>query len=243
MKFKPRGEAARLSVAALFGGIPAAAKLASGHHLTRTMKKIRCPNCAVVNLEKFVTYPHCAGCGTLLTEKEPRKPRWAAWKRPLGPILWATVVGGAVVAVVAALMLLSAKPVVFGRFDVTWEVQRRVSAGSTISMSLGLNTIDTRRISAFKDVTLRLDQDFLRDFPVVAFSPTPRSQSRLGKGIYFVFGTLPREQQISVKLRATRIGRHKMRASISAEGQEPDSYQAMISVGPNGAAAPEKRKP
>ena len=206
------------------------------------MKKIRCPNCAVVNLEKFVSYPHCAGCGTLLTEKEPRKPRWAAWKRPLGPILWATVVGGAVVAVVAALMLLSAKPVVFGRFDVTWEVQRRVAVGGTVSMSLGLNTIDTRRVTTFKDVTLRLDKEFLRDFPVVAFSPRPRRQSRLGKGVYFVFGALPREQQISVKLRATRPGRHRMRASVSAEGQEPDNYQATITVGPNGGKTSQRRK-
>lgn len=226
---------------------PALSELASAYSLTRPMRKIRCPNCAVVNLEKFITYPHCAGCGALLSEIGPSKRPWAAWRRPVGPILWATVVGGAVATVVASLMLLDARRVSQGKIALYGQVQRRIEVGSTFSLSLSLDTIDSKSNAAFKDVTLRLDQKFLHDFQITDSQPSLGNPTTQGRGRYFVLGQLSRDGQVSVRFKALRPGKHTLRATMYVKGQEPGDYQATITVRPKSAdtfsASPQKEKP
>lgn len=214
--------------------LPVVSELASAYYLTRPMRKIRCPNCAVVNLERFITYPHCAGCGALLADIGPRKRRWAAWKRPVGPILWATVVGGAVAIAAASLMLIDARHVSQGKIALYGQVQRRIEMGGTLSLSLALDTIDTKSISAFKEVTLRLDKRFLRDFRVTGSQPALRSPSIVGNGEYFALGEMPPDGQITVQFKALHPGEHILRATVYARGLESRDYQATITVKPKG---------
>jgi hypothetical protein len=232
MKLKSRGESqSRLQA-------PGASNFSPGYRLTRPMKKIRCPHCSVINLEKFVTFPHCAGCGALLTEETQPPPRWAAWRRPIGPILWATVVGGAVVAAVGTLMLFDARPVSVGTMAVYGQVPRYVEVGNTVMLSLVLDTIDSNPKSIIQDAQLRLDTEFLRYFQVVAFNPKPLVRSQLGSGTYFRFDKLPREGEVRVTLRALRRGRYKMRAAINAQNQAQGDYQVTITVAPRSAIGP-----
>ncbi len=229
MKLKSR-KTARL------GEAPPVSDLASAYALTRPMRKIRCPNCAVVNLEKFITYPHCAGCGALLAETGPRKLPWAAWRRPVGPILWATIVGGAVATAVASLMLLDARRISQGKIALYGQVQRRIELGSTLSLALVPDTIDAKSITAFKDVTLRFDKKFLHDFQITGSQPKLQRPSTLGKGEYFALGQLPRDGQINVQFKALRRGEHKLRATVYVKGHEPGDYQATIIVRPKNTA-------
>ncbi len=199
----------------------------------RGMKKIRCPHCAVVNLEKFVTYPHCAGCGALLTKETPPRRTWIAWRRPLGPILWATVLCCAAAGAVGAAMMLR-RPAVMGQMVVYGQTLRHVTVGGTLRLSLTMDAIggSARENSLLQTVTVRFDKDFLQNFSLVEIDPAAQSETGLGSGQYFVFEQLPREKQIDFQFKARRAGRYKLRAHIRADSQLPTDYVANVTVAP-----------
>lgn len=218
------------------------ASLQNGHHdqrlgaanlllQPRGMRKIRCPHCAVINLEKFVTFPHCAGCGALLNKETPSRPQWTAWRRPLGPILWATVLCCAAVAAVGAAMMLR-RPAAMGQMAVYAQTMRTVPLNGTMQLSLTVDTIEdtTRGNSMLRDVRVRLDREFLKKFTVVKVTPVPLSEMKSGRGHYFVFGQIPRETPINFQFKTLRAGRHELKASVSADSLVPFDYLAFITV-------------
>lgn len=199
----------------------------------RGMRKIHCPHCAVVNLEKFVTYPHCAGCGALLTKDAPPRPNWIAWRRPLGPILWATVLCCAAAGAVGAAMMLR-RPAVLGQMVVYGQTMRRVPVSGTLRLSLTMDAIggSARENSLLETVTVRFDKAFLQNFSLIEIDPAAQSETGLGSGQYFVFEQLPREKQIDFQFKALRAGRYKLRAQVSADSQLPTDYVANVIVAP-----------
>lgn len=205
------------------------------------MKKIRCPHCAVVNLEKFVSYPHCAGCGALLTEASPPRVPWAAWKKPLGPLLWATVAGLAGAAAVGAAMLLT-RPVALGQMRVEGQIMRHVSVGQSVTLWLTLDAIGNRG-REFKNVSVRLNRDAMQHFVFESSEPKAQSQSRAGSGQYFAFAPLARQSQIGLSLRAVRAGQVKLRASVRADNHLPADYNANVNVEPRRADSKPTSKP
>jgi len=60
-----------------------------------SVKKIVCPRCGAVNLEKFVTFPHCAGCSALLPlwGDAPARAGASLLRRPLRVGFWMSLVG------------------------------------------------------------------------------------------------------------------------------------------------------
>jgi hypothetical protein len=199
------------------------------------MKKIRCPRCAVVNLEKFVSYPHCAGCGALLTEAAPPRVPWAAWKKPLGPLLWATVAGLAGAAAVGAAMLLT-RPVALGQMRVEGQIMRQVAVGQSVTLWLTLDTFGNRS-RELKGVSVRLNRDTMRHFVFESSDPKAQNQSRAGSGEYFTFPPIMRQTQIGLSLRAVRAGQVKLRATVRAENQLPADYNANVTVMPRRAVS------
>jgi hypothetical protein len=216
------------------------ARSPNGHHRSsaarlflqpRGMRKVRCPHCSVINLEKFVTYPHCAGCGALLTKETAPRHNWTAWRRPLGPILWATVLCCAGAAAVGAAMMLR-RPAVMGQMVVYGQTMRNVPVNGMLRLSLTMDSIDgsSRENSVLEDVTVRFDEAFLRAFPLQDVKPPAQSQSRSGSGHYFLFKRVPRETQIDFTFKSLQAGRHKLRTRISAGAHQPTEFSANITV-------------
>ena len=199
----------------------------------RTMRKISCPHCAVVNLEEFVTYPHCAGCGALLKKETPTRGPVIAWRRPLGPILWATVLCCAAAAAVGAAMMLR-RPAVAGQMVVYGQAVRNVEVRGLMSLSLSLDTIGgaARDSSILKGVSIRLDKNFLQNFALLKITPPALEQKTLGSGHYFFFAPMPRETPITFDFKALNAGRHRLQAGINADAQLPTDYLAFITVQP-----------
>ena len=197
----------------------------------RGLRKIRCPHCEVVNLEKFVTFPHCAGCGALLHKENAPRPKWTAWRRPLGPILWASVICLAAAGLVGGAMMLR-RPAAIGQLVLYGQTARRLPAGGMLQLSLTVDAIgsSTRETSVLHDVSIRFDEDFLRKFPMVTMEPAPRARTRSGSGHYFLFEQVPRETQFTFDFKALQTGRHKLQAQVSAAAHMPTEYGATISV-------------
>jgi hypothetical protein len=208
----------------------------------RGMRKIRCPHCAVVNLEKFVTYPHCAGCGALLTKDAPARQNWTAWRRPLGPILWATVLCCAAAAAVGAAMMLR-RPAVMGQMVIYGQTMRNVSVNGTLLLSLTMDSIggSTRETSPLNNVTIRFDKSFLQDFTVTNIDPPAPAEMTSGNGHYFVFKELTRETQVNFTFKALHAGRYKLRTRVNADSQQPMDYVANIIVTPKKSAPKPKQ--
>lgn len=210
---------------------------------TRHQRKIRCPHCEVINLEKFVTYPHCAGCGALLTAEEPPRSQWAAWRRPLGPILWATIAGLAAVAVFSAALMLR-RPPELGQLSLYGQVARRVPINGllTLSLTLDAESSSSRETRTLKNPTFRISDNNLRDFNVLSITPKPASEIRSGSGHYFNFGSLPRGAQVQFVLRARRAGKHVLRVAAHADAHVPPpmNYVVAITVGPRKIELPAK---
>ena len=196
------------------------------------MKKIRCPHCWVINLEKFVSFPHCAGCGALLTDESRPKPRSAAWLRPVGPFLWATIVGGFVATAVGGLMYFSSHSVPAPQQLVIYSARTFTTyVGGKFAPIFNFDVIDRRtRDSGFKRVSVRFDTAFLKDFPAVSYFPPPKSIMQSGSGTYVLFDSLSREEVVRVEMKARRAGHFKMHVAVQAEGKLPYGFQSNIVV-------------
>jgi hypothetical protein len=200
----------------------------------RGLRKIRCPHCEVVNLEKFVTFPHCAGCGALLHKETAPRRNWTAWRRPLGPILWASVICLAAAGIVGGSMMLRRPVAIDQQLVLYGQTVRRLPVGGALQLSLTVDTFgsSTRETNILREVTIRLDEDFLNSFALVSIEPAARLRTRSGSGHYFLFAQVPRETQFTFNFKALRAGRHKLQAQVNATAHMPTDYTATISVTP-----------
>ncbi|MDQ3815743.1 MAG: hypothetical protein M3347_17655 [Armatimonadota bacterium] len=195
------------------------------------MKKIQCPQCAVINLDKFVTYPHCAGCGALLPQDETARETISAWRRPLGALLWATIVGCAAIVAIAVSVLFVSKPRELGQLIVYPQTPRTAPVGRKLVARFMVDAIDTsRRDPSLQGVKLRMQQDFFQNFTLIAITPRPDEIRNFGRGRYFYYQSLPRESQLRLILRAEHPGRHRLKATIYAQQHLPVDYLATIRV-------------
>lgn len=199
----------------------------------RGLRKVRCPHCEVINLEKFVTFPHCAGCGALLNKENAPRPKWTAWRRPLGPILWATVICLAAAGIVGGAMMLR-RPAAMGQLVLYGQTARRLPLNGQLQLSLTVDAIgsSTRETSVLREVSIRLDENFLRNFALVKTEPAPRRRIRQGNGHYFWFEQVPRETQFAFNFKALRAGRHRLEAQVNATAHMPTDFVANITVMP-----------
>jgi hypothetical protein len=201
------------------------------------MKKIRCPRCGVINLEKFVTYPHCAGCGSVLPEVTEAAEHLPIWRRPLGPLLWVTVIAGAVVALVVAATMFERPPVELGRVVVYGRAVRNLSLDRELTIYLALDTMDampTQQNEMLNDVSLRLSREILEKFEFVSIAPPPDNVLRAGTGRYLLYDALPRETQVELTLRPREVGIHTISISVFARDRDPAvPYNLTVRVAPS----------
>lgn len=196
------------------------------------MKKIHCPQCAVVNLEKFVSFPYCAGCGVLLPQGKEAAAPLPFWRRPLGPMLWVTAVGcaaGGIVATTTAFTPASIDPdhiVIYGQTPHT------VQVGHLLTIGLTVDTIENPTAPAqnLADVKLRLSGDWLRKFSLVSLTPHPDTVTLGGNGRYYHYRSLPRNAQLKLTVRAVQPGQHHLKAVIYAQQQYPGTFRTSINV-------------
>lgn len=197
------------------------------------MQKIRCPRCAVINLEKFVTFPRCAGCGVLLPETGS-SPTLALWRRPVGSLLWASVVGCVAMGLVIVATVFEETPPPLGQLVVYGQGPRAARVGGLLVFRLTVDAVEEaslREGRSLKNVSLRLPRDFFKKFRFVSLDPSPDEVTRSGFGRYFHYQTLPRETRLRLVVRAQQAGQYRLIASLLAEGRSPAQYRSTIMVG------------
>ena len=202
---------------------------------TDRMRKIRCPHCNVINLEKFVTYPNCAGCGALLPEPVPERD--STYRRPLKPLLWATVLGliGALVLVVTTLSTITTPVVEPAHLVIYGRVRHFVPVGRSVTVDLTLDTVEAsaseEELSAVK---MRLNDKFVKAFKIIAMTPPPDQTSRFGDGHYFEYESLPANAHLRFTALALHPGQYTMNLTVSAKDEVYGQYHTVITVRPAG---------
>lgn len=194
-----------------------------------------CPSCGLVNLEKFVSFPNCAGCGARLPEtKREGAPKF--WRRRLGAPIWASLVGLICAALgIAAISVVreTARP---EENDLLVYVQfpRSARLGEVFYTQFVLDTTHSGAATPnFTDVRLRLAKETLGALQILTIEPPPSEISSTGGGRYFQFETLVRNQPIRASFRAVKAGQHRIRTSIYARDFQPFHYTAFIKVAPS----------
>lgn len=198
------------------------------------MKKIRCPKCSVINLEGFVTYPNCAGCGAPLPNAEAEGA--SVYRRQVGPVVWATVLGGAVLGLVFVAAKAFEKPVKMPpRIVLMGSVPHDVRTGDVFTVTLHIDAMDTEvpvDTEPLHDVRLRIPSELLKRFAFLSLAPAPDSTANLGNGRYFVYNVMNRGSQLQVKMRALRVGPQPFLMSVRELNQTSATYKTQIDVAP-----------
>jgi hypothetical protein len=202
------------------------------------MQKIRCPRCAVINLEKFVTFPRCAGCGGLLPGAKSAStaaPLAPIWRRPLAAVLWASVVGCVVMGLVVAVTVFEERPRESGQMTINGPLRRSMQVNDVIVLQLTVDTLERPALPGsrtLQDVRVRLPRKFFKNFRFITLQPPPDDVRVEGHGHYYEYSRLPREAQLRLTVRALQAGSYELNSTVYAEGQKPGSYITRITVRP-----------
>lgn len=195
------------------------------------MTKVRCTRCEVVNLDRFVTYPFCAGCGARL----PAPPREPAWGRPLGPMLWASLLCGGALGLFASVALLNGDEDASGRLMVIGKLPQTARAGQSFPLRL---TVDQEgfegapSVSVLQNLSVRLPGKSSRAYDVMSVQPSPDVQEVVGSGRYYRFESLPRGEQLIFVLRPRRPGNIVVTMLLAVPEQTSTDFRAHVSVLP-----------
>jgi hypothetical protein len=195
------------------------------------MTKVVCPHCGLVNLDRFVSFPHCAGCGSLLSVHVVRvAPSW--WQRPLRASLWATIVGLGCAALALAFISITQETRLTdeAHLIVYPQVPRVVALGDTLNTQFQLDSVAASEPDAFDDARLRLPRALLAEFTVVAVAPPPQAELVTRGGRYLVYNHLARETPISLALSPRRIGQFSFVVQLYAKGYYPFEIRNFVTV-------------
>jgi len=195
------------------------------------MQKIRCPRCGVVNLEKFVTFPQCAGCGNAL----PAVSRSSVpfWRRPLGAFLWVSVIGISIAGLVASTSFLTAPYDNRAQIVIYGSASRRVAPRQTVIVVMTIDAVaesELQQRSPLRNVKLRLPRSLFEELAFVSLEPHPDMSWNTKSGRYFQFNSLSREAALRLRLYALKAGEQRVRADFYADDHLPGSYAVSIAV-------------
>ena len=204
------------------------------------MKKIVCPHCGTINLEKFVTYPHCAGCSALLG-KSAIAPRAVWWRRRVRAGWWAAGLGGAILLLVA-LGLSETDVRQNGPLVPFPQVPRKAKVGQTLDCHLSFNAVRDNGTSPqqLQNLRLRFGRNFEKQWQIVAIMPAPDSDKRTIAGRVLQYESWPIEAVWRVQLRARETGSQKFMVSIDAKDFLAFQYIATIVVAESDKAQADK---
>lgn len=201
------------------------------------MRKIRCPRCAVINMEGFTTFPYCAACGTRLPDSHDDHSGMA-WRRPLRSTLWAAIIGCAVLglALYATNFFESAPKgssslVLYGRAPRIAHVGEQFQVPLVLDRARGATT---ERTANLQDITLRLPRDLFKNFQLHSVQPVPDRLEQRGNGHYYHYTMLPNDGFIRVTLLPLRAGVFEVSAKILSgtqlQGDRDNEFQALVKV-------------
>lgn len=194
------------------------------------MKKIVCPHCGVVNLEKFVTFPHCAGCSALLPQaREPQ--RASIWRRPLRAGFWVSLVGLALAGAVA-LSFSASEPGEPQQLIVYAQLPRHARLGQVLVCRMGLESVrsDGREPLVLREVSWQLARSVEREWSIVGISPAPDLQERRPGQAASVYHRWPVEERWVVRLRPRARGRRPLAILASASDHFPVQWRTIVTV-------------
>lgn len=198
------------------------------------MKKVVCPACGLVNLERFVTYPHCAACGARLTDAPDETV--PLWKRPVSAPLWATAIGFCCVGLGLAGILAARETRVAEEKLLVVYVQtpQRLRVGQAGQLRLGLDAVEGGAVSRglFQELQVRLPDALFENFTLLSIVPTPQNRIRRRNGVYLEFGRMERDQSIVIALRARRAGLHPVAFSLYARDFPPLQWRSKVQILP-----------
>jgi hypothetical protein len=202
---------------------------------TLKMQKIRCPRCGVVNLEEFVTYPQCAGCGSTLPLAAGASQSPPFWRRPLRPALWVSIVGGVLGFLIGAASLVRPAPDDRSQIVLYGDSTRRARVGQVVTLNLVVNALGESRGTqkqALRDVKLRLPLRVFRALQFVSIKPLPDATSIVGNGRYFHYQNLDHETVFRLRLRVTRAGQFRIPFMIHSAAHLPGQWRITIFARP-----------
>ena len=197
------------------------------------MKKTVCPRCGAINLEKFVTFPHCAGCAALLVSPraEERAPHESIWRRPLRAGLWASLVGIALAGAMA-MSFSTPEPGEPEQMLIYAQIPRQARMGRVMVCRLGLDSVrsDGRAPGELREVSWTLARGAERDWSVVSVSPSPNSFTRRNGRPAWHYRSWPIESPWSVRLQPRARGRRVLVGAASAAEHLPLPWRTTVTV-------------
>lgn len=195
------------------------------------MRKINCPHCGVVNLEEFVTYPHCAGCGVRISQEADKRESFL--RRPVATLLWVSVLGALAVLLLMLAPRLEKQPEQMGRAVIHGNTSRQVNADELVYINLivdGLGEPQVQRKAPLRGVKIRMPWPAFDSFRFIELDPKPEAIVSHGKGRYFEYGDMERNTSIMLTLRALRPGEHQLHFVIYADGHQPGEFYSRVKV-------------
>jgi hypothetical protein len=197
------------------------------------MQKIRCPQCGVINLEKFISYPQCAGCGSTLPHPQQVSPVVSFWQRPVKPIVWVSVVGAALAGLIWAASVFQIKPENESQVVVYGNTSRSGVVGQVIALNLRVDALGESRIQRtqpLRNVQLRLPLRIFKTLRFVSISPAPDEMKIIGSGRYFEYRALERETSIRLDLRVMHEGDIRLPIAIYADNHAPGDWRIKVAL-------------
>ena len=197
------------------------------------MKKVVCARCGLVNLNKFVSFPHCAACGALLPQQQPSFNRWRGLgKRRVRPLYWMLAVGSglgmlglAIASVARETRARNDKPLL-----VYSQIPRTAAPGQTVKAQFTLDSALENPDDNFQLVSLRLGDDTQRKWVIVNVNPAPDSSEMRGRGRYYLWDELPRNTTIVITLQARATGVLPLHATLWAAQYQQFEVRASLNT-------------
>lgn len=201
------------------------------------MNKIVCPACGLVNLDRFVTYPNCAGCGARLPDAASPQ-RGEFWRRPLQASWWATIIGVvcAVLGVVAVGITRDTSRREEGFLMVYAQVPRVVTPGQEFVTQFQFDTIQEGSAEVYEEVRFRLSKKLLQNFEVLGAEPSPEEIFETNGGKYLLYSRVQRSTPLRISLKARKLGEYRFNANIYSRDYFPVESRSFITVAPPAAA-------
>ncbi len=201
------------------------------------MKKVRCPRCYVVNLERFVTFPYCAGCGAHLPTGKDEAAHHSAWRRPLGVALWTSLFGVTLLALFAAVRVFDVPFAQTPDVSATGSAPRRVIVGDEFALRLTIEPSEgTKEGQTLHAMQLRVLQSSLAGLTLLEIQPPPDAIVERGQARYFEYATFSVEQPVRLRLRATKPGHRSLQIQFLVENQLQGAPIFVFDVTPRAAS-------
>ena len=193
------------------------------------MKKIVCPHCGTVNLEKFVTYPHCAGCSALLAAQVSPRVLW--WRRRVRTGWWAAVLGVTILLLVA-LALNETDVRQNGPVVVYPQLSRTMKMGETLDCRLVFDAVRDNGTSPqhLENLQLRFGRKFEKQWQIIDITPVPNRDQLGVAGRTLQYKSWPINTAWRVQLRPRQVGRPKIMIAVDAKDFLPMQYSATVEV-------------